>query len=151
MAMEIFNVVSGVVGIASFAATLFPSKPAVNLRVWAGLNGSPGDGSHPPSTGMEGGISYYYLYDEHQNQVLYNKQSFNIASGGLLDSGFGISGALQTPYIQIHGNPSNSVCIAYMTTTWVGGAGTYGWLGDWGQQCGASWYWSDTIVSLPHL
>ncbi|KAK3897163.1 hypothetical protein C8A05DRAFT_48112 [Staphylotrichum tortipilum] len=39
----------------------------------------------------------------------------------------------------------DAVCVASISITWPNGD-QYGWLGDWGQVCGGSWYFSNVFV-----
>lgn len=39
----------------------------------------------------------------------------------------------------------NAICVAYVTITWPDG-NQYGWSGDWGHECGGSWYMSNVFI-----
>jgi len=59
-------------------------------------------------------------------------------------AGQGNTAGEQPTYVQLNvGN--DALCIAYLSHTWADGT-QRGWLGDMGQACGQSWYYSDVIV-----
>ncbi|KAK4457041.1 hypothetical protein QBC42DRAFT_279985 [Cladorrhinum samala] len=40
---------------------------------------------------------------------------------------------------------NNAICIASASITWPNGD-NYGWVGDWGQACGGSWFYSNVFI-----
>lgn len=39
----------------------------------------------------------------------------------------------------------NAICVATISITWPNGD-QYGWVGDWGSECGGSWYYSNIFI-----
>ncbi|KAK0744364.1 hypothetical protein B0T21DRAFT_357705 [Apiosordaria backusii] len=39
----------------------------------------------------------------------------------------------------------NAICVASASITWPNGD-EYGWVGDWGRECGGSWYYSNVFI-----
>ncbi|KAI9785425.1 MAG: hypothetical protein M1816_000440 [Peltula sp. TS41687] len=40
----------------------------------------------------------------------------------------------------------DAICLAYMTMVWPDEQ-KFGWMGDWGKECGATWYYSNIVLS----
>jgi len=50
----------------------------------------------------------------------------------------------QATYTLLSAN-NDAICIAHVTITWPDGD-KYAWVGDWGDRCGATWYYSNVYV-----
>ncbi|KAK4677392.1 hypothetical protein QC764_405770 [Podospora pseudoanserina] len=55
-----------------------------------------------------------------------------------------ISGLLNATYALFTAN-DNAICVASASITWPNGD-QYGWVGDWGRECGGSWYYSNVFI-----
>ena len=141
---EVIGVVSGVIGIFQFLQSLFPpdtnSADSSSLRIGVGLDG-------PVLSNAEGAVKTINLYNEDQTLVGTGKGDGDIASGSFQDITIDQSGSpgQQPTYVQINAG-KHALCIAYITQKWPDGT-QRGWLGDMGQECGASWAYSNIIVS----
>ena len=52
--------------------------------------------------------------------------------------------AQQAAYALFSAN-NDAICVAYVSITWPSGD-EYAWVGDWGQTCGGSWYFSNVFI-----
>jgi hypothetical protein len=139
---EVIGVVSGGIGILQFIASLFAShNPNVAIvRVSAALDGPNG----APPQQAEGTVAQVRLYNENQ-QIIGNAGGGFVGNGGFSDFSIGQINNQQSTYVQIAAS-NDAICIPYATTTWVDGS-KFGWVGDFGQQCGLDWYFGNVFVS----
>ncbi|KAI0479427.1 hypothetical protein GGR56DRAFT_634961 [Xylariaceae sp. FL0804] len=150
VAESVIGVISGVLGIYQFLADTFPatSDNLATVRVHAALNGATGpDGGTLDAA--DGNIADVRLYNEHEELLGAAKEfdiytDIHINSGEYYDFTVDQSSSQQAPYVYIVG-ANDGICIAYTTVTWTNGY-QYGWVGDWGMQCGLDWYYSDVYV-----
>lgn len=128
------------IGILSFLASLFGSSSSnvANVRVYAGLSGYQGLSS------PDGSISSIKLFNENQ-QLIGTGGGSNVGSGGFHDFHINQVNQNQAAYAQIFAG-GDAICIPYVTTTWVDG-GQYGFVGDFGGECGLHWYYSGMYVN----
>jgi hypothetical protein len=162
-AIDAFGVFSGLLGVVSFAQSLFPAftGSSTRVRIAAGLDGTQG------LRAAGGGIKRVAAWDYNQNQVgeTIASDSWNTVTGTMNYGIFGVPEGnfvdidvplgwsnKQTPFIVIDSGRqgwqnSDAICIAYVSTTWADGA-QYGWIGNWGRECGLEWYYSGIYVGV---
>ncbi|KAI9147532.1 hypothetical protein HJFPF1_12558 [Paramyrothecium foliicola] len=138
--VNVVGVLSGVVGILQFGIDNFAPKDdegstvvqlAIGLDVPDGLNNAGGD------------LPDVRLFNEAGAFLGMAADPGDVADGTLGKVTVSTNGQ-QSAYTLFSAN-SNAICIAYATITWPSGD-QYAWPGDWGRQCGASWYYSNYFV-----
>lgn len=140
---EVIGIISGLLGIYSFYGSLFGGSSAYTsvVRVAAGLNGN-------GLSGADGSLSSIRLYNYNQ-EILANVGGGSVGSGGFKDFPISQINNQQAVYVQLYAS-NDAICIPAVTITWVDGH-HYGWVGDFGYQCGLNWYYSHYYVSLMHI
>ena len=141
MAEIVVGVVGGVLTFISIIQGLMP--PQVNqatVRIAAAL--------HDPQNGptqSAGDVVSVRIYNEKQDNIGYNNGYQWIPDGGFKDVKISQNNNQQATFAQIHAG-NDATCVPYVTVTWADGS-KYAWLGDWGRQCGANWYYGNIYVS----
>ncbi|KAL1878532.1 hypothetical protein VTK73DRAFT_7873 [Phialemonium thermophilum] len=135
---DVIGVISSAITIWEFFDSLFGnSSPAyTTVRVAAALNGN-------GLSGADGTVSSIRTYNENQG-LIGNSGSLYVANGGFTDFQIDQANDQQATYIQVYAS-DDAICIPYISVTWVDG-GKYGWVGDWGQECGLEWYYGNVYV-----
>lgn len=145
---QVIGVVSGVIGIFQFLQSLFPpptasSAATSSIRIGVGLDGT-FDGQ--TLSDSEGAVKGIRVYNEDRHLIGTGKGDGVIPSGGYQDISIDQSKGLgqQPTYLQLNAG-KDALCMAYVTQQWPDGT-QRGWSGDWGQQCGQAWAYSNIII-----
>ena len=145
---QVISVVAGIVGIVGFLQDLFPPPTQVqgstsHIRIGVGLDGTFNGSTLSASEGAVKGIR---VYNEDKILIGTGKGDGVIPSGGYQDISIDQSkGPGQQPtYLQLNAG-TDALCMAYITQQWPDGT-QRGWSGDWGQQCGRDWAYSNIII-----
>ncbi|KAK7928623.1 hypothetical protein PG985_005621 [Apiospora marii] len=135
---DVLGIIGDALGIYSFFADLFhqdSSGPVIRvaaaLNDWNGLQDADGD-------------VMVEAYDANHGYLGWGEA--HVRSGDWVDMTL-YGNALphrQAPYIRLLGF-NDAICVPYVTVTWEDGS-KYGWVGDWGEQCGLWWYESGVYV-----
>lgn len=150
---DVIGFVSGVLGIYTFAESLFPRNPDIvsaSVRVCVGLGGTPGlDG---PLESPEGVLKSVRIYNNNEQFLAAGPDDISIASGGFVDITMDQGVTQQAPFVQIRNGDGERTCIAYVTVTFNDGQ-MRGWDGTWAEQMPEPvlWYYSGVFVSHNHL
>ena len=138
---EAIGVISGVLGIIQFAADTFPARNEVSstVRIAVGLDGGGLDNAG-------GDLPEVRLFNEAGDWIGFISDTGTVDSGGFADITVEQDGNSQQPTYTLFTAKENAICIAYAAITWPSGD-EYSWIGDWGRQCGASWYYSNYFIS----
>ncbi|KAM5341688.1 hypothetical protein ACJ41O_014719 [Fusarium nematophilum] len=141
-AVDVIGLISGVLGIVQFGMDHFGGKEkaksvikiGVGLDVRGGLDNS---GGHLPDV---------RLWNEDGRFLGGKMDPGNIKSGETQEIKVKHDGNVgqQATYTLFSGN-TDAICIAFASITWPDG-NEYAWIGDWGKQCGATWYWSSLYI-----
>lgn len=115
--------------------------------------GTPQEGA----TGMEGGQGHLpniLVFNELLEFIGWSKRpgpsdDFWVKSGEFKDMKVKLEKPNQ-PSVAVFDGNGDSICIAYITSTWADGQ-HYGWVGDWGHQCGKEWYYSNIQLDGRYL
>ncbi|KAI0103409.1 hypothetical protein F4814DRAFT_96523 [Daldinia grandis] len=140
--IEAIGVLSGVLGILQFGIDHFPKDdgPKSTVRVTVGLD-TPGGLNN-----AGGDLPDVRLFNE-AGEFL----GIKVDPGSVSDGGFGdieIShndDSNQQPAYALFSANNDAICIAHAVVTFPGNE-RYTWVGDWGRQCGGSWYYSNIYV-----
>ncbi|ORY56996.1 uncharacterized protein BCR38DRAFT_450541 [Pseudomassariella vexata] len=141
--IEAIGLISGALGIIQFGIDNFAEpdsvgsvvKVAVGLDVNGGLNNAGGD------------LPDVRLFNEAGGFLGITADPGSIGSGEAKEITVSHNGdnGQQATYALLSAN-DNAICIAYASITWPDG-NNYAWIGDWGRQCGGSWYYSNYYIS----
>ena len=140
---EAIGVISGVLGILQFGIDSFPKSDPVGstVRIAVGLD-SPG--------GLDqagGDFPDVQLFNEAGKYLGEIADDSTIENGGIKDVLVRHDGdSTQQATYSLFTARQDAICIAYATITWPSGD-QYAWTGDWGRQCGATWYFSNLFIS----
>lgn len=139
MSLSALFVTSSLIGIGNFIDGLFADQTdKTNVRVGVGLNGYQNDGGDPLDT-ADGKVGSIQTLNQN-GELLGLSNSFTIGSGDYADVGVEQPNKGQAAFVQLFAD-NDEVCIAYVSTTWVDGT-KWMWVGDWGNPCGLTWYYS---------
>ncbi|KAL7941110.1 hypothetical protein V8C42DRAFT_348974 [Trichoderma barbatum] len=135
-AVGVFN---EVVSLFQFLQALIPgsSSSYSTIRIEAALNGN-------GLSNAEGTIAQIRVFNNNQ-QIIGQSTGGYVSSGGFHDFAVQQSNQQQAVFAQIYGS-SDAVCISYASTSFVDGS-QYGWVGDFGYECGLGWYWGNVYVN----
>ncbi|XDG08366.1 hypothetical protein ABKA04_007981 [Annulohypoxylon sp. FPYF3050] len=140
--IEAIGLISGALGIIQFGIDNFPTAKSVDsvVRITTGLD-TPGG-----LTNAGGTLPDVRLYNEAGEFLGLSKDPGGIQDGGFADVTISHEGGntQQATYALFSAN-KNAICIAYATIT-LPSQDKYSWVGDWGRQCGASWYYSHVYI-----
>jgi hypothetical protein len=136
---KVLGVVADVLGVYSFVSGLFGSQAqnAAVVRVAACINGN-------GLSGADGRIDSIRNYNINQ-ALIGNSGGDYVGSGNFKDFYVSQPNSQQAFYTQISAS-NDAICMPYATITWVDGK-KYGWTGDFGYECGLSWYPGNIVVS----
>ncbi|OTB04414.1 hypothetical protein M426DRAFT_11561 [Hypoxylon sp. CI-4A] len=139
--IEAIGVISGALGIIQFGINNFPEPDSVKstIRITVGLDTDQLDGAG-------GDLPDVRLFDEAGGFLGIAVDPGQVEDGGYADISVEHNDAStkQGVYTLFSGN-TDAICIAYATIT-LPSTDKYSWIGTWGQQCGASWYYSNVYV-----
>ncbi|KAI0399197.1 hypothetical protein F4802DRAFT_611085 [Xylaria palmicola] len=148
--VEILGVINEILSLVKFGTGDVPqgrSSGKSRVRIILGLDLKT---PHGGETGMGGDIPDIYLWNEIGGFLGVAPDPGKVQQGRVTDvtvkhrPGAGE----QATYTLFSAN-DDAVCIASAAITWPDG-GMYGWVGDWGHQCGGSWYYSNIYVAGTH-
>ncbi|KAI6089813.1 hypothetical protein F4821DRAFT_53026 [Hypoxylon rubiginosum] len=141
--IEAIGVISGLLGIFQFGIDNFAEQQSVGstIRVTVGLDTNGG------LSNAGGDLPDVRLFNEAGGFI-----GIKAGPGKVKDGGFGDitidhndDTTQQATYALFSGN-NDAICIAYTAITWPNGD-KYTWVGNWGHQCGGTWYYSNVYVS----
>ncbi|CAM1502184.1 Fc.00g041680.m01.CDS01 [Cosmosporella sp. VM-42] len=140
--LDVIGVVSGILGIIQFGMDNFaePDGASSVVKITVGLdvdNGLQNAGGSLPDV---------RLFNEAGGFLGINADGDGITSGntGEINVSHQSGDGQQAAYALFSAN-DDAICIAYVSITWPNGD-QYGWVADWGEQCGATWYYSNVYV-----
>ncbi|OCL05722.1 hypothetical protein AOQ84DRAFT_399413 [Glonium stellatum] len=138
--IDVIGVVSGLLGILQFGMDNFGSQDTGGsvVRVKVGLDQDGG------LSNAGGNVPDIRLFNEVGDFLGAHYDPGSITDGTDVDVTVSQTEEQQATYALFSAN-DNAVCIAYVSITWPDGQ-KYGWEGDWGKQCGATWYYSNVII-----
>jgi hypothetical protein len=140
--IEAIGLISGVLGIIQFGIDNLPEKDSVGskVRVTVGLDVSGG------LSNAGGDLPDIRLFNEAGDFLGITADPGKVDSGGFGDITIDHdkNSANQAAYALFSAN-DDAICIAYASITWPSGD-QYAWVGDWGRQCGGSWYYSNQYI-----
>lgn len=132
---EVIGVRDGDITVYKLRANMFNSDaPATNVRIAAALTIGLDSTSGPV------GLT---LKDYEGQTVGYNRSTY-IDDEDYEDTSVDTD-RIEAPTLYVSAT-ENAICIPYITVTWADGT-NYGWVGDWGRACNASWYYSGIDVA----
>ncbi|KAF7556137.1 hypothetical protein G7Z17_g1655 [Cylindrodendrum hubeiense] len=142
-AIEVIGVISGLLGIVSFAQDNFGEADTTtsSVKITVGLDVSGG------LDNAGGSLPDVRLFNEAGDFIGISNSADAITDGSTGEVKItheDSSNGQQATYALLSAN-NDAICIAYMTMTWANGD-QYGWVGDWGSECGATWYYSNVYV-----
>ncbi|GAP85847.1 hypothetical protein SAMD00023353_1401440 [Rosellinia necatrix] len=141
--VEAIGLISGFLGIIQFGIDNIPEVESVGstVRVRVGLDFN----GRLSNTG--GDLPDIRLFNEAGEFIGITADPGTVKSGMAGDITVEHKSNLgqQATYTLFSAN-NDAICIAYASITWPNGE-EYGWVGDWGRQCGGSWYYSNVYIS----
>ncbi|KAI1459464.1 hypothetical protein F4805DRAFT_63649 [Annulohypoxylon moriforme] len=140
--IEAIGLISGALGIIQFGIDNFPEPKSVDsvVRITVGLDTNGG------LDNAGGDLPDVRLYNEAGEYLGLSKDPGGIQDGGFADVTVSHEGdSTQQPTYTLFSANKNAICIAYATIT-LPSQDKYSWVGDWGRQCGASWYYSHVYI-----
>ncbi|KAH7140221.1 hypothetical protein B0J13DRAFT_637641 [Dactylonectria estremocensis] len=142
-AIEVIGVISGILGIISFAQDNFGEVDSTtsSVKITVGLDVTDG------LSDAGGSLPDVRLFNEAGDFIGISNSGDSITDGSTGEVKItheDASNGQQATYALFSAN-NDAICIAYLTMTWANGD-QYGWVGDWGSECGASWYYSNVYV-----
>ncbi|KAI3322529.1 hypothetical protein HD806DRAFT_500324 [Xylariaceae sp. AK1471] len=141
--IEAIGLISGVLGIIQFGIDNLPKEDSVGstIRVTVGLDVKDG------LQNAGGNLPDIRLFNEAGDFLGIEVDPGDVGSGEFGDITIKHNGdsGQQAAYTLFSAN-NDAICIAYAAITWPNGD-KYGWIGDWGKQCGGSWYYSNVYIS----
>ena len=141
---EAIGLVSGLLGIVQFGIDNFaePESTGSTIRVAVGLDYDGG------LSNAGGDLPDMRLFNEAGEFIgMVADPGDKLERGGFDDVFVKHKGdsTQQATYTLFSAN-DDAICIAYASITWPDGD-QYAWVGDWGRQCGATWYYSNRYIS----
>ncbi|KAI0116432.1 hypothetical protein GGR51DRAFT_574711 [Nemania sp. FL0031] len=141
--LNVVGFVSGVLGIVQFGKDNLPQEKSAGstVRITVGLdtkNGLSDAGGDLPDVRLFNEAGEFLGIKTNPGKVN-SGESADITIDHNRDSG------QQATYALFSAN-KDAICIAYTSITWPSGD-QYAWVGDWGRQCGGSWYYSNVYIS----
>jgi hypothetical protein len=142
--LNVLTVISGLIEVVPFATGNFaPSdKAGPAVRIAVSLDTESGVAN------VGGHIPRVLLYGKSGEAVTMAPNSGNerVNDGQYVELVLAQERADEKPVYGIIVGGQDPVCIAYVAVTSRNGPGEYVWTGSWGHACGASWYYSNTII-----
>jgi hypothetical protein len=149
-AIEVIGVISGLLGIVQFGIDNIPEQETSQstLMIGVGLDGT--DPAHPDRGSMNsagGDLPDVRLWNENVEFIAATADPGTVDSGEAntitVDQG---DNGQQPTYALLSAN-DDAICIAFVSITMPEPAKQhYAWLGDWGAECGATWFYSRYLV-----
>ena len=140
--IEVIGIVSGALGIVQFGMDNFaaPETAASKIRLGVGLDISGGLSS------AGGDLPDVRLWNEGGDFLGMSADPGKIDDGSTKEITVTHNGdnGQQATYALFSAN-TDAICVAYVSITWPDG-NEYGWIGDWGRKCGATWYFSSLYI-----
>ncbi|KAK4225463.1 hypothetical protein QBC38DRAFT_501330 [Podospora fimiseda] len=140
--LRVFSVISGILGTVQFGIDNFasPDSSGSTIRILAGLDV---DGGLQNACGD---LPDVRLYNEAGNFLGISADTGKIDDGttGEIKIKHKEDKGQQAAYALFSAN-NNAIYIASASITWPNGD-EYGWVGDWGRECGGSWYFSNVFI-----
>ncbi|KAI9368930.1 hypothetical protein BJX61DRAFT_546071 [Aspergillus egyptiacus] len=141
-AVNVIGVISGLMTMVSFADTYFGSTEAGStIKVAVAL-----DNEAAGTTNAGGDLPDVRVWNDFGDYLSMTADPGTVSDGtvGTVEVYHDQQGA----YSLFSAN-DDAICIAWVTTTWSDAAGgnKYAVSGDYGYQCGASWYWSNMYTN----
>jgi hypothetical protein len=140
--LRVLNILAGVLGFIPFAAENFGGSDSVAsvIRVTVGLDVEGG------LQNAGGDLPDVRLFNEAGEFIGISTEPGDIGDGSTAEIkvSHNSDNGQQAAYALFTAN-DNAICVASISITWPNGD-QYGWLGDWGQACEGSWYFSNVFV-----
>ncbi|KAI1378582.1 hypothetical protein F4677DRAFT_372060 [Hypoxylon crocopeplum] len=141
--IEAIGVISGVLGIIQFGVDNFAAPESVgsSIRVTVGLDTNGG------LNNAGGDLPDVRLFNE-AGEFL----GITAGPGKVKDGGFGDitvdhnDDSTQQPTYALFSGNNDAICVAYVSITFPSSE-KYSWVGDWGHQCGGTWYYSNVYIN----
>ena len=137
-AIKVLNIITGIIGFIPFAMENFGGQDSaasvikftVGLDVAGGLQNAGGD------------LPDVRLFNEGGEFLGISTDPGSVGDGSTAEIKVkhNDGNGQQAAYALFSAN-DNAVCVASISITWPNGD-QYGWVGDWGQACGGSWYFN---------
>ncbi|OTA92355.1 hypothetical protein M434DRAFT_387364 [Hypoxylon sp. CO27-5] len=140
--IEAIGVISGVLGILQFGIDNFPKQDSVDstVRVTVGLDTKGG------LNNAGGDLPDVRLFNEAGEFIGITAGPGKVEDGGFKDIKVKHKkDSTQQPTYALFSANNNAICVAYVTIT-LPNSDHYSWVGDWGHQCGGSWYYSHVYI-----
>ncbi|KAK4643707.1 hypothetical protein QC761_405770 [Podospora bellae-mahoneyi] len=141
-ALRVISAISGLLNVITFGQDMFSQpdpvgskvKITVGLDVPGGLNNAGGD------------LPDVRLFNEAGKflGIAADPGSIGDGSTGEIKVDHKDDNGQQATYALFTAN-DNAICVASASITWPNGD-QYGWVGDWGRECGGSWYYSNVFI-----
>ncbi|KAG5979234.1 hypothetical protein E4U55_005398 [Claviceps digitariae] len=143
--MDMFGLFTGGLGLFSFVQHNFLDyRPqGVGFRFAVGLDGAgPWDA---PLRQAGGQLPAIRVFNELGDQIGYQKNAKSYCSSGSTNCDVLLGGVEQQPTYTLFTANDDAICLAYITVTFPAGE-KYAWAGNFGEFCGATWYYSDIFI-----
>ncbi|KAI0392432.1 hypothetical protein F5Y17DRAFT_359122 [Xylariaceae sp. FL0594] len=145
--IDAIGIISGALGIIQFGMDNLPKQDSVGstVRITVGLDFDNG------LSNAGGDLPDIHLFNEVGDFLGKVTDPGKVDDGGFGDVMVKHKGNAgdQAAYTLFSAN-DDAICIASATITWPSGD-KYGWVGDWGRQCGGSWYFSNIYVGATQV
>ncbi|KAI2614879.1 hypothetical protein GGR54DRAFT_321920 [Hypoxylon sp. NC1633] len=141
--IDAIGVLSGVLGIIQFGMDNFaePKRVGSTVRVTVGLDTAGG------LNDAGGDLPDVRLFNEGGEFLGITSGAGKVADGGYGDITVNHNEDLnQQPTYALFSGNKNAICVAAVSITFPS-SDKYSWVGDWGHQCGGSWYYSNVYIN----
>ncbi|KAI5864852.1 hypothetical protein GGS23DRAFT_466452 [Durotheca rogersii] len=141
--IEAIGIISGLLGIVQFGIDNFadPKTVGSTIRITVGLDTKGG------LNNAGGDLPDVRLWNEAGDFLGIKADPGKVEHGGFKDITINHKrDSTQQPTYTLFSANNDAICIAAASITWPNGD-KYSWVGDWGRQCGASWYFSNVFIS----
>jgi hypothetical protein len=144
-ALRVLGVFAGVLGFVTFSQENFApaDSTASVIKLTVGLDvagGIPNAGGDLPDVRLFNEAGEFLGISVNPGTV----EAGNTAEIRVEHTNNANTNGQQAAYALFSAN-DNSICVASVSITWPNGD-QYGWLGDWGQACGGTWYFSNVFI-----
>ncbi|KAI1122808.1 hypothetical protein F5Y10DRAFT_253288 [Nemania abortiva] len=141
--LDAIGLISGVLGIIQFGMDNLPQENSEGstVRITVGLDTTDG------LSNSGGDLPDVRLFNEAGDFLGITVDPGKVKSGefGDITIEHDHNSGSQATYALFSAN-NDAICIAYTSITWPSGD-QYAWVGDWGRQCGGTWYYSNVYIS----
>ncbi|KAI0384063.1 hypothetical protein F5Y04DRAFT_248889 [Hypomontagnella monticulosa] len=140
--IEAIGVISGVLGILQFGIDNFPKQDTVSstIRITVGLDTAGG------LNNAGGDLPDVRLFNEGGEFLGIETDPGKVHDGGFKDITIKHNDDVnQQPAYALFSANNDAICLAIAVATFPGNE-RYTWVGDWGHQCGGSWYFSNIFI-----